>query len=93
MLWDKIEQGINDNPLQERLLRETSRKLKTLQEIASDCKSAELSKDQPKAMNLDRQREVNAVKKEKERRFAEKKILNSVALIQKIISIFERNAI
>ncbi|GBL73920.1 hypothetical protein AVEN_230860-1 [Araneus ventricosus] len=73
MLRDKTVRGINDKPLQERLLRETSRKPKTLQEIVSECKSAELSKDQSKAMNaLDRQREVNAVKKEKERRFAEK---------------------
>ncbi|GBM70291.1 hypothetical protein AVEN_198632-1 [Araneus ventricosus] len=73
MLRDKIEQGINDNPLQERLLRETSRKPKTLQEIVSECKSAELSKDQSKVMNaLDRHREVNAVKKEKERRLLEK---------------------
>ncbi|GBL75327.1 Uncharacterized protein K02A2.6, partial [Araneus ventricosus] len=71
MLRDKIVQGINDKPLQERLLRETSRKPKSLQEIVSECKSAELSKDQSKAMNvLDRQREVNAVKKE--RRSAEK---------------------
>ncbi|GBN69028.1 hypothetical protein AVEN_224534-1 [Araneus ventricosus] len=71
MLRDEIVQGINDKPLQERLLRETSRKPKSLQEIVSECKSAELSKDQSKAMNvLDRQREVNAVKKE--RRSAEK---------------------
>ncbi|GBL91881.1 hypothetical protein AVEN_130777-1 [Araneus ventricosus] len=73
MLRDKIVQGINDKLLQERLLRETSRKPKTLQEIVSECKSAELSKDQSKAMNaLDRHPEVNAVKKEKERSFAEK---------------------
>ncbi|GBM65059.1 hypothetical protein AVEN_86712-1 [Araneus ventricosus] len=72
MLRDKIVQGINYKPLQERSLRETSRKPKTLQEIVSECKYAELSKDQSKAMNvLDQQREVNAVKKEK-RRFAEK---------------------
>ncbi|GBL83198.1 hypothetical protein AVEN_165396-2-1, partial [Araneus ventricosus] len=33
MLRNKIVQGINDKPLQERLLRETSRKPKTIQEI------------------------------------------------------------
>ncbi|GBN66030.1 hypothetical protein AVEN_82066-1 [Araneus ventricosus] len=69
MLRDKIVQGINDKPLQERLLRETLRMTKTLQEIVSECRSSELSKDQSKAMN-DRQREVHPVKKE--RRFAEK---------------------
>ncbi|GBN07693.1 hypothetical protein AVEN_249460-1 [Araneus ventricosus] len=51
MLRHKIVQGISDKPLQERLLWETSRKPKTLQDIVIECKSAELSKDQSKAMN------------------------------------------
>ncbi|GBM21089.1 Uncharacterized protein K02A2.6 [Araneus ventricosus] len=36
ILRDNIVQGINDKPLQERLLRETSRKQKTLQEIVNN---------------------------------------------------------
>ncbi|GBL95993.1 hypothetical protein AVEN_199959-1 [Araneus ventricosus] len=81
MLRDKMVQGINDKPIQERLLLETSRKPKTLQEIVSECKSAELSKDQSKTMNsLDRHPEVNAMKKEKEtpkfRRFKAKNHIN-----------------
>ncbi|GBN08932.1 hypothetical protein AVEN_132133-1 [Araneus ventricosus] len=68
-LRDKIVRGINDKPLQERLLREKTENASRNRE----SKSAELSKDQSKAMNaLDRHREVNVMKKEKERRFAEK---------------------
>ncbi|GFQ97059.1 reverse transcriptase domain-containing protein [Trichonephila clavata] len=43
MLRDKIIQGLLDKPLQERLIRETSKKSKTLQEVVSECKAAENS--------------------------------------------------
>ncbi|GBN87055.1 hypothetical protein AVEN_38137-1 [Araneus ventricosus] len=84
MRRNKIVHGINYKPLQERLLRETSRKPKTLQEILSECKSADFSKDQTKATNaLDRQREVNAVNKKKNVVLQKKKLLYSEALLQK----------
>lgn len=51
MLRDKIIQGILDKPLQERLIRETSKKAKTLQEVVSECKTAEHSKAQASEMN------------------------------------------
>ncbi|GFY49907.1 retrovirus-related Pol polyprotein from transposon 17.6 [Trichonephila inaurata madagascariensis] len=44
MLRDKIIQGLLDKALQERFIRETSKKAKTLQEVVSECKTAENSK-------------------------------------------------
>ncbi|GFR02550.1 reverse transcriptase domain-containing protein [Trichonephila clavata] len=51
MLHDKIIQGLLDKALQERLIRETSKKAKTLQEVVSECKAAENSKVQASVMN------------------------------------------
>lgn len=51
MLRDKIIQGLGDKPLQERLIRETSRKSKTLLEVVTECKTAEHSKAQASEMN------------------------------------------
>ncbi|GFR22748.1 reverse transcriptase domain-containing protein [Trichonephila clavata] len=51
MLRDKIIQGLLDKALQERLIRETSKKSKTLQEVVSECKAAENSKVQASVMN------------------------------------------
>ncbi|GFU21599.1 transposon Tf2-12 polyprotein, partial [Nephila pilipes] len=60
MLRDKIIQGLLDKALQERLIRETSKKAKTLQEIVSECKTAENSKVQASVMN--EKLSVNALK-------------------------------
>ncbi|GFX36300.1 reverse transcriptase domain-containing protein [Trichonephila clavipes] len=51
MLRDKLIQGLLDKALQERLIRETSKKAKTLQEVVSECKTAENSKVQASVMN------------------------------------------
>ncbi|GFY74921.1 reverse transcriptase domain-containing protein [Trichonephila inaurata madagascariensis] len=51
MLRDKIIQGLLNKALQERLIRETSKKAKTLQEVVSECKTAENSKVQASVMN------------------------------------------
>ncbi|GFW20579.1 reverse transcriptase domain-containing protein [Trichonephila clavipes] len=51
MLRDKLIQGLLDKALQERLLRETSKKAKTLQEVVRECKTAENSKVQASVMN------------------------------------------
>ncbi|GFR24084.1 reverse transcriptase domain-containing protein [Trichonephila clavata] len=51
MLRDKIIQGLLDKALQERLIRETSKKAKILQEVVSECKAAENSKVQASVMN------------------------------------------
>ncbi|GFR03747.1 retrovirus-related Pol polyprotein from transposon 17.6 [Trichonephila clavata] len=60
MLRDKIIQGLLDKVLQERLIRETSKKAKTLQEVVSECKAAENSKVQASVMN--EKLSVNALK-------------------------------
>ncbi|GFS59853.1 uncharacterized protein K02A2.6 [Trichonephila inaurata madagascariensis] len=44
MLRDKLIQGLLDKALQERLIRETSKKARALQEVVSECKTAENSK-------------------------------------------------
>ncbi|GFW63935.1 reverse transcriptase domain-containing protein [Trichonephila clavipes] len=41
MLRDKLIQGLLDKALQERLIRETSKKSRALQEVVSECKTAE----------------------------------------------------
>lgn len=51
MLRDKIIHGLQDKPLQERLLRETSRRPKTLHDIVTECRAAEQSRSQALAMN------------------------------------------
>ncbi|GFY52356.1 reverse transcriptase domain-containing protein [Trichonephila inaurata madagascariensis] len=51
MLRDKLIQGLLDKALQERLIRETSKKARALQEVASECKTAENSKVQASVMN------------------------------------------
>lgn len=51
MLRDKIIEGLLDKALQERLMRDTSRKPKTLQEIVGEYKIAELSKVQAMEMS------------------------------------------
>lgn len=66
MLRDKIIQGLNDKPLQERLIRETSKKTKTLLEVVSECKTAEHSKAQASEMN-ENKLSVDAIKKIKSR--------------------------
>ncbi|GFS39364.1 transposon Tf2-12 polyprotein, partial [Nephila pilipes] len=60
MLRDKIIQGQLDKALQERLIRETSKKAKTLQEVVSECKTAENIKVQASVMN--EKLSVNALK-------------------------------
>lgn len=67
MLKDKIIQGLQDKPLQERLLRETSKKEKTLQDIISECKAAEQSKAQASAMN-EPKIEVSELKRRNEKK-------------------------
>ncbi|GFT56516.1 reverse transcriptase domain-containing protein [Trichonephila clavipes] len=51
MLRDKLIQGQLDKALQERLIRETSKKARALQEVVSECKTAENSKVQASVMN------------------------------------------
>ncbi|GFT44596.1 reverse transcriptase domain-containing protein [Trichonephila clavipes] len=51
MLRDKLIQGQLDKALQERLIRETSKKARALQEVVSECKIAENSKVQASVMN------------------------------------------
>ncbi|GFY48753.1 reverse transcriptase domain-containing protein [Trichonephila inaurata madagascariensis] len=41
MLRDKLIQGLLDKALQERLIRETSKKDRALQKVVSECKTAE----------------------------------------------------
>lgn len=65
MLRDKIIHGLLDKPLQERLLRETSKKDKTLLDLISECKAAEHSKAQVTEMNDNRN--VNSITKPKHR--------------------------
>ncbi|GFS44971.1 reverse transcriptase domain-containing protein [Trichonephila inaurata madagascariensis] len=60
MIRDKIIQGLLDKTLQERLIRETSKKTKTLQEVVSKCKTAKNSKVQASVMN--EKLSVNALK-------------------------------
>ncbi|GFY48100.1 reverse transcriptase domain-containing protein [Trichonephila inaurata madagascariensis] len=60
MLCDKLIQGLLDKALQERLIRETSKKTKILQEVVSECKTAENSKVQASVMN--EKLTVNALK-------------------------------
>ncbi|GFX57864.1 reverse transcriptase domain-containing protein [Trichonephila clavipes] len=50
MLQDKLIQGLLDKALQERLNRETSKKVRALQEVVSKCKTAENSKIQASVM-------------------------------------------
>lgn len=64
MLRDKIVQGLQDKPLQERLLRETSKRSKTLQDVVSECRAAEQSRSQATAMS--ERTEVNAVTRTKQ---------------------------
>ncbi|GFX59106.1 uncharacterized protein K02A2.6 [Trichonephila clavipes] len=51
MLRDKLIQGLLDKALQERLIRETSKKARVLQEVVSECKTTENSKVQASVMN------------------------------------------
>ncbi|GFY57611.1 reverse transcriptase domain-containing protein [Trichonephila inaurata madagascariensis] len=51
MLRDKLIQGLLDKALQERLIRETSKKARALKEVVSECKTAENSKVQASVMN------------------------------------------
>ncbi|GFV78352.1 reverse transcriptase domain-containing protein [Trichonephila clavipes] len=51
LLQDKLIQGLLDKALQERLIRETSKKARALQEVVSECKTAENSKVQASVMN------------------------------------------
>ncbi|GFU48444.1 reverse transcriptase domain-containing protein [Trichonephila clavipes] len=44
MLWDKLIQGLLDKALQERLIRETSKKARAPQEVVSESKTAENSR-------------------------------------------------
>ncbi|GFY79270.1 reverse transcriptase domain-containing protein [Trichonephila inaurata madagascariensis] len=60
MLRDKLIQGLLDKALQERLIRETSKKARAIQEVASECKTAENSKVQASVMN--EKLTVNALK-------------------------------
>ncbi|GFQ98925.1 hypothetical protein TNCT_703971 [Trichonephila clavata] len=62
MLRDKIIQGLLYKALQERLIRETSKKAKILQEVVSECKAAENSKVQASVMNEKLSHTVNALK-------------------------------
>ncbi|GFT61225.1 reverse transcriptase domain-containing protein [Trichonephila clavipes] len=60
MLRDKLIQELLDKALQERLIRETSKKARALQEVVSECKTAENSKVQALVMN--EKLTVNALK-------------------------------
>ncbi|GFY46025.1 reverse transcriptase domain-containing protein [Trichonephila inaurata madagascariensis] len=60
MLRDKLIQGLLDKALQERLITETSKKARALQEVVSECKTAENSKVQASVMN--EKLTVNALK-------------------------------
>ncbi|GFS42908.1 reverse transcriptase domain-containing protein, partial [Trichonephila inaurata madagascariensis] len=60
MLRDKLIQGLLDKALQERLIRETSKKARALQEVVSECKITENSKVQASVMN--EKLTVNALK-------------------------------
>ncbi|GFY45798.1 retrovirus-related Pol polyprotein from transposon 17.6 [Trichonephila inaurata madagascariensis] len=51
MLLDKLIQGLLDKTLQERLIRETSKNARALQEVVSECKTADNSKVQASVMN------------------------------------------
>ncbi|GFU76595.1 retrovirus-related Pol polyprotein from transposon 297 [Trichonephila clavipes] len=51
MLRDKLFQGLLDKALQERLIRETSKKARTLQEVVGECKTTKNSKVQASVMN------------------------------------------
>ncbi|GFY67495.1 reverse transcriptase domain-containing protein [Trichonephila inaurata madagascariensis] len=72
MLRDKLIQGLLDKALQERLIRETSKKARALQEVVSECKTAENSKVQVSVMN--EKLTVNALKNFKNYR---KQIINN----------------
>ncbi|GFV44084.1 reverse transcriptase domain-containing protein [Trichonephila clavipes] len=63
MLRDKLIQGLLDKALQERLIRETSKKARALQKVVSECKTAENSKIQASVMN--EKFSVNALKNSK----------------------------
>ncbi|GFX89474.1 reverse transcriptase domain-containing protein [Trichonephila clavipes] len=63
MLRDKLIQGLLDKALQERLIRVTSKKARALQEVVSECKTAENSKIQASVMN--EKFTVNALKNSK----------------------------
>ncbi|GFW10523.1 reverse transcriptase domain-containing protein [Trichonephila clavipes] len=60
MLRNKLIQGLLDKALQERLIRETSKKARALQEVMSECKTAENSEVQASVMN--EKFSVNALK-------------------------------
>lgn len=83
MLRDKIIQGLSDKALQERLIRETSRKAKTVQDIISECKSAEHSKAQATEMNNENKLSVAAVKKNKQRAVAKPSRMTNIAVRDK----------
>ncbi|GFY12909.1 reverse transcriptase domain-containing protein [Trichonephila clavipes] len=51
MLRDNIIQGLLEKALQERMIKETSKKAKTLQEVVSECKTAANSRVQASVMN------------------------------------------
>ncbi|GFX67720.1 transposable element Tcb2 transposase [Trichonephila clavipes] len=51
MLRDKLIQGLLDKALQERLIRETSKKARALQKVVSECKTAQKSNVQASVMN------------------------------------------
>ena len=67
MIRDKIIQGLRDKPLQERFLRESTKKPKALQDVVSECKAAEHSKAQAREMNENQPVEVDAVNRAKSR--------------------------
>ncbi|GFS31781.1 reverse transcriptase domain-containing protein [Trichonephila inaurata madagascariensis] len=60
MLRDKLIQGLLDKALKERLIRETSKKARALQEVVSECKTTENSKVQASVMK--EKLTVNALK-------------------------------
>ncbi|GFY48539.1 reverse transcriptase domain-containing protein [Trichonephila inaurata madagascariensis] len=77
MLRDKLIQGLLDKALQERLIRETSKKARTLQEVASECKTAENSKVQASVMN--EKLTVNALKNFKNYRKQRASIIRKIS--------------
>ncbi|GBM60340.1 hypothetical protein AVEN_79938-1 [Araneus ventricosus] len=65
MVSDKIVQGLLGKLLQKRLIRETARKVKTLQDVVSDCKAAERSTAQAREMNGNQTEAADAVSHDK----------------------------
>ncbi|GFY61793.1 hypothetical protein TNIN_90571 [Trichonephila inaurata madagascariensis] len=62
MFRDKLIQGLLDKALQERLIRKTSKKAKALQEVVSECKTAERENSKVQALFMNEKLTVNALK-------------------------------